>query len=52
MFHYSRGQGGRRFDVEVACDPDADSPVLAANGYIPKGTLFYPLKLTTKYACN
>lgn len=51
-FHYTGGQGGRSFDIEMVCDPDADVPVFAANGYIPKGTLFYPFKLTTKYACN
>ena len=50
-FHYTGGEGGRTFDVKMLCDPDADVPVLAADGYIPKGTLFYPLKLTTKYAC-
>ena len=51
-FHYTGGEGGRSFDVQILCDPDADVPVLAADGNIPKGTLFYPLKLTTKYACT
>ena len=50
-FHYGGGEGGRSFDVKMLCDPNADVPVLAADGNIPKGTLFYPLKLTTKYAC-
>ena len=50
-FRYTGGERGRTFDVKMLCDPDADVPVFATDGYIPKGTLFYPFKLTTKYAC-
>ena len=50
-FHYTKGDEDRSFDVRMICDPKADTPVLAADGDIPYGVYFYPLKLTTKFAC-
>ena len=50
-FHYTGGEGGRSFDVQMLCDPDSDDPTLAANGDIPKGVIAYPLTLTSKYVC-
>jgi len=51
IFHYTGGQGGRSFDVRMICDADSDDPTLAADGDIPKGVLFYPFTLSSKYAC-
>ena len=52
-FHYTDGEGSqpRSFDVRMVCDPEANSPVLATDGDIPYGVLFYPFKLTTRLAC-
>ena len=38
--------------MQMLCNPDADVRVFAADGDIPKGTIFYTFKLTTKYACT
>ena len=50
-FHYTGGDARRYFDVRMICDPKADDPVLATDGDIQHGDIFYPLKLTTRLAC-
>ena len=49
-FHYGK-YGKRSFDVRMICDPKADTPILETDSDIPHGVSFYPLKLTTKFAC-
>ena len=50
-FHYSGGQTGRSFDVEMMCDPKANDRIFEIDGDIPPGAFSYAFKLTTRLAC-